>query len=265
MVHGPRVIRPAKRFPPRQVREAAAWKLHGMKTFTLPLIVLAAAIALPASADNDKQLQNVKGSVSFQKPNKAAKPLATQATIVLADRDYTITGDQSLAALTLPDSSRVLIGSTTKVQMAFFNQAKTANAKFIIFNGRTRFQVQHPTGAKANYIFQTPTGSIAVRGTEGDIGVENGQLTVNVYEVSDPALPVQVSLTNGQTLTVPPGKSLVANYVNGQIQAQVQNLTDQMVNEFSPDFGLPTNWAQLKQTLINEAKSKLCPPFIPVC
>jgi hypothetical protein len=240
-------------------------EVHRMKMFTLPLIALAAALTLPASADNDKQLQNVKGSVSFQKPNKAAKPLASQATIVLADRDYTITGNQSLAALTLPDSSRVMIGSMTKVQLAFFNQAQTANAKFIIFNGRTRFQVQHPAGAKANYIFQTPTGSIAVRGTEGDIGVENGQLIVNVYDVSDPTLPVQVSLTNGQVFTVPPGKSLVANYVNGQIQAQVQNLTDQVVGQFSSDFGYPSNWAQLKQTIINQARSKLCPPFIPVC
>lgn len=242
-----------------------AWKLQFMKPYALPLIALSAALALPASADNDKQLQNVKGSVSFQKPNKAAKPLAAQATIVLADRDYTITGNQSLAALTLPDSSRVMIGSQTKVQLAFFNQAQTATAKFIIFNGRTRFQVQHPNGVRANYTFQTPTASIAVRGTEGDIGVENGQLTVNVYDVSDPSLPVQVSLTNGQVFTLPPGKSLAASYVNGQIQATVQNLTDQMVNQFSPDFGVPANWAQLKQTIINQARSKLCPPFIPVC
>jgi len=50
--------------------------------------------------------------------------------------------------------------------MAFFNQAQIANAKFIIYRGRTRFKIEHPNGKPANYTFQTPTAQIAVRGTE---------------------------------------------------------------------------------------------------
>ena len=70
--------------------------------------------------------------------------------------------------------------------MACFNQSDIANAKFIVDHGRVRFQVEHPKGGKADYTFMTPTTHIAVRGTEGDIGVDGDQLTVNVYNTLSP-------------------------------------------------------------------------------
>jgi len=37
-------------------------------------------VAMPAAADSPgKSVQNLKGSVSYQKPNKTAKPIASQA------------------------------------------------------------------------------------------------------------------------------------------------------------------------------------------
>jgi len=230
----------------------------------------AAALPLAAAADNDKTLQNVRGHVAYQRGSAAQKPLATNATIVLADRDYAMTGAQSQGAVTLADSSRVTMGSDTKVQLAFFNQAGGNNAKFLLLNGKTRFEVQHPSGARANYTFSTPTADIAVRGTEGDISVERDQLQVNVYGVSDPSLPVAVTFTtgdkSGQTVVVKAGQSLIANYVNGIIQTQTQSLTDQVLAPFDTEFGNPVScWKcavdNLKNSLINQVKSRIPIPL----
>lgn len=208
--------------------------------------LIVASTTPPVAADGNKTVQNVKGSVSFQKPNKVAKPIAGQASIVLADKDVAITGLDSEAAVTLPDSSRVLVGADAKVQLAFFNRTDIANAKFVIYQGRFRFTVEHPAGAKANYTFQTPTGNIAVRGTQGDIGVAaDGTLSVNVYELSDPDLPVIVSTKDGQTFTIRAGQGFVGTYINGVVQAKVDDLKQQAIDQFSPDFGIPNGWNDL--------------------
>jgi len=217
-----------------------------IRALALAALILA-TLSIPVVADGTKTVQNVKGTVSYQKPNKPAKPIAGQASIVLADKDLTITGLDSEAAVTLPDSSRVLVGSDAKVQLAFFNQTAIANAKFVIYQGRFRFTVEHPSGAKANYTFQTPTGNVAVRGTQGDIGVaDDGTLSVNVYELSDPDLPVIVSTKDGKTYSLNVGQGFVGQYINGIVQGKVDDLKQQAVDQFSPDFGLPDNWAQLK-------------------
>ncbi|MBV9278344.1 MAG: FecR domain-containing protein [Candidatus Eremiobacteraeota bacterium] len=241
-----------------------------MKLITLCCAALVAALPLAASADNDKTLQSIHGRVAYQRGSAPQKPLAANATVVLADRDYAMTGSQSQGAVTLADSSRVTMGSDTKVQLAFFNQAAGNNAKFLVLNGRTRFEVQHPNGARANYVFSTPTADIAVRGTEGDIAVSQDQLQVNVYGVSDPKLPVAVTFTtgdkNGQTVVVNAGQSLVASYVNGIITTQTQTLTDQVLAPFNTEFGNPVScWKcavdNLKNSLINQVKSKIPIPF----
>ena len=198
--------------------------------------------AIPTRAGDDKQLQNMKGTVSYQVPSAPAKPLAPNATIALSDKDYAITGDGSEAAVTLADSSRVLVGSTSKVQLAFFNQVQGNNAKFVLYNGKVRFIVQHPQGAVANYTFQTATSEVAVRGTEGDISASGDTTQVNVYEVCNPSQPVVVTTKNGQHFSVVPGQSFVAQLVNGVIQTRVQALTQQMIDQFSGDFGVPTSW-----------------------
>lgn len=214
------------------------------------------AAATPTQAGDDKQLQNSKGSVSYQTSTGQPTPVAPNATVVLGDKDYAITGDASLATVGLPDSSRVLVGSESKVQLAFFNQAQGNNAKFLVLNGKVRFIVQHPQGAKANYTFQTATGSIAVRGTEGDIDVNGNTLQVNVYEVCDASQPVTVTTRDGQNFTLTPGHSLVARLVNGIVQAEIQSLTQQMIDRFSPDFGVPTSWDAAKGAIVGYASGQ---------
>jgi hypothetical protein len=229
-----------------------------MKSLALALACLiVASTSAPVAADGNKSVQNMKGSVSYQKPNKPAKPIANQASIVLADQDVTVTGLDSEAAVTLPDSSRVLVGADAKVQLAFFNQTAIANAKFVIYQGRFRFSVEHPSGAKANYTFQTPTGNVAVRGTQGDIGVaDDGTLSVNVYELSNPDLPVEVTTKDGKTFTLNAGQGFVGQIINGIIQGQISTLTNNAVNQFSPEFGVPTSWAALHQQLCDQATAR---------
>lgn len=228
------------------------------RSFVLGVTAFTYAAALsmfPAWAADEKSLQNMHGDVSYQVANGSSTVLAPNATTVLDERDYAITGAASLAAISLPDSSRVLVGSQSKVQLAAFNQAASTNAKFVVV-GKVRFIVQHPQGAKADYIFQTTTGSIAVRGTEGDIEQSGNDLRVNVYEVCDPSQPVVVTTPNGQSFQLVAGQSLAAQIVNGIVQAKVEQLTQGLIDQFSPDFGVPTSWDAAKGEIISAAQSQ---------
>ena len=80
------------------------------------LTFVAALCAFPASAADDKSLQNMKGSVSYGTSNKQT-PLAPNATTVLDDKDFATTGAASLAAISLPDSSQVLVGADSNVSL----------------------------------------------------------------------------------------------------------------------------------------------------
>ncbi|MGH7714598.1 MAG: FecR domain-containing protein, partial [Vulcanimicrobiaceae bacterium] len=176
--------------------------VRAVATAALALTML--VIPSNVRAASDKILANVKGSVSYEDSGKTT-PVAPNASIALADKDIAITGDVSLGQLQLPDSSVVTLGAQTRVQLAFFNQSDIANAQFVVYQGKTRFKVEHPQGAKANYTFVTPTSSIAVRGTEGDIGVDGDSLTVNVYAASQ---PVSVTFSGGKVQMVNAGQSL---------------------------------------------------------
>lgn len=207
-----------------------------------------------AAANDAKTLQNLKGAVDYQQPHATPNPLAPRATIALPDRDYTITGADSLAQLTLPEGSRVMIGANSKVELTRFDQAAIAHASFVIVRGQTRFAVIHPAGARADYVFHTSTATISVRGTQGDIGYDpSGTLRVNVYEVCNPALPVEVTTAAGETYTLTAGQSLLAKLVDGVVRVQIERLTQALIDRFSPDFGVPTSWNAAKGAIVSYA------------
>lgn len=214
-----------------------------MRVATAIFLGIALMVPIGVCAAADKQLENVKGAVSYQHGSASAHKLAHSASVLLNDNDLAMTGEASQAAVTLPDSSRVTMGSDTRVQLSFFNQAEQNSAKFIVYQGRTRFKVEHPSGAPANYTFVTPTASVAVRGTEGDIGVDGNDLVVNVYGLSDPNLPVLVSTNDGKQYTLKAGQQLLAKWVNGKIQATIGALTQQALAQFN-ELGAPvSDWA----------------------
>ena len=217
-----------------------------MKALSASLLtVLLALVPLTASpADTDKTLQNVKGSVTYGAGNPPTNKLGVKASTPLNNNDYAATGADSLATLTLPDSSQILMGSNASVQMVSFNQADIAHARFVVV-GKMRFTVNHPSGAQADYHFQTTTGEIAVRGTVGDIFAQpGGGLQVNVYALSTPTLPVQVTLVNGQVFTLAAGQSLVATAAAGAVTASVTAVSQSMFTPFS-ELGAPANAGSL--------------------
>jgi hypothetical protein len=202
------------------------------------------ALTLPpprALAAPDKTLHNVKGSVSYESAAGTQRPLAPHASISLEDNASAITGDNSLGGIVLPDSSRIVLGSNSKVKLVSFNQAAIASANFVVA-GKVRFKVEHPNGSRANYTFQTPTAQIAVRGTEGDILSDplSGNVQINVYQLSDPSLPVQVTLSNGQVFTLAAGQSLTISAAAGVISGTVSTVSQTAFQPFQ-EFGAPSN------------------------
>ena len=249
---------------------ARSLRTPGMKAAVATLLALAAIGApQPAHADANKMLTNVKGSVSYDRSGKTGK-LVPAASIAMAAQDWAETGDASQARVTLPDSSRVLMASDTRVQMVRFDQADIAHAQFVVDHGKVRFQVEHPTGTQSDYTFKTPSANIAVRGTEGDIGVDDNGLTVNVYNsnttntsTNAPA-PVEVTLITGKNagkvLQIFPGQSLVAKLVNGVLKLEINRITDQAMNEFA-ELGIPTNVQQASDAAMAKARALL--PALP--
>jgi Na+/proline symporter len=231
---------------------------------TTALTIALALVPSSGAAQNaDNILINVKGQVAYEHDG-ATHELVPAVRHPLIDADYASTQSNSQAQVALPDSSLVTLGADTRVQMAFFHQTDIANAKFVIYQGKTRFAIQHPAGQKANYVFTTPTSNIAVRGTEGDIAVDDDDLTVNVYNSTTDGAAVEVTFTQGDkigtTVQIFPGQSLVANLVNGIIQSHVSALTQTAIDEFS-ELGVPTSVDQAKSTVINKVKSALHLPF----
>jgi len=242
----------ARSLNPPAIRTAAA------TVFALILAI----VPLTARSDDDKVLTNVKGAVSYERSG-TPHSLVPKVKQLLTDNDTAVTQTDSQAQVALPDSSIVTLGALTRVQLAFFNQTDIANAKFVVYQGKTRFQVQHPQGQKANYTFVTPTTQIAVRGTEGDIEVDQNNLTLNVYNSSQPdgvAVTYTAGNLAGTTVKVLPGQSLVANLVNGVINAQINRLTQAAINEFS-ELGVPTSAQGVENTVINRVRGAIKLPF----
>jgi hypothetical protein len=204
--------------------------------------VLGATCTVAAvAAQSDILLTNVHGSVAYVSyPTGDSRDIAPNANVVVRDDDVAKTGDRSMAAVMLPDSSKVILASNTAIKLDTFSQESVAQAHFVVAYGKLRFRVEHPAGAKGNFTFSTPTGEIAVRGTEGDISVDPFDgVRVNVYHLSDPALPVHVSMINGLTFDIPAGQKIWMRWQSGTLVGKVLPLTPAEIDRFS-ELGPPT-------------------------
>jgi len=223
-----------------------------MKALSSAMLALTIAalpiVGLPQS--NEKQLKNLEGSVTYGATATPTTKLGRNSSTALSDNDYAATAASSKATISLPDSSVVTVGENSNVQMKNFDNAGGTNTARFVVVGKVRFQVEHPGGAKANYTFQTPTGQIAVRGTVGDIFATLGQgggpggLQVNVYALTNPALPVQVTLVNGQVFTLAAGQSLVVTSTAGALVGSVGAVSNTTFAPFS-QLGTPVNASSL--------------------
>lgn len=201
--------------------------------------VLAASAVGTALAGPAKVLQNLKGSVSYRSPHGLRRAVALRASVLVRDRDVASTGAASLGVLTLPDSSRIMLGQRTRVRVGLFQPGAVAKARFVVYNGQMRFTVEHPHGARANYVFQTPVASIAVRGTIGDISVDvvDG-MRLNVYHLSSPNLPVIVQTVYGQRFVLRGGQKVWVRWLNGRLVGRETALSKAEIDRFA-QFGAP--------------------------
>lgn len=129
--------------------------------------LLAAALAASPAAEPGKQLARVAGTVQYQLGERAPYHLIF-GEIELPDDAVAVTLAASQAELRLADSSQIDIGARTRVRVGAFDAAGTGAANVVTLTvGALHFVVRHPAGARANYLFVTPTSQIAVRGTDG--------------------------------------------------------------------------------------------------
>ena len=204
--------------------------------------VLASLLGVEALASQaDIQLQNLHGAVTYVAyPTGEAHDVAVNANVAVKDDDVAKTGDRSMAGITLPDSSEVILASNTAIKLDTFDAATVAKAHFVVAYGKMRFRVKHPAGAQANFTFTTPTGEIAVRGTEGDISVDPFDgVRVNVYHLSDAALPVHVAMINGLNFDIPAGQKIWMRWQSGTLVGKVLPLTQAEIDRFS-ELGPPS-------------------------
>jgi hypothetical protein len=167
------------------------------------LAVTAGASAVAADAPNN--LARDRGDVAYALPAAVASTRPVVGRIALPDDARAITGFRAAATLTLPDSSTVEIGDRTDVRIGAFRT--DAKQTFDLRHGALRFTIRHPQGARADYVFRTPTSQLAVRGTlaylvSGPNGDQIYCVDCAPGDVVAQAAGESYAIASGQTLNV---------------------------------------------------------------
>jgi FecR protein len=133
------------------------------------LFLLVALGAPAAKAEgSDKQFSRVRGTLQYQLHRQDPfRDIAAQLN--LPDDAVAVTLADSQGLLRLPDSSEIDVGSKARFRVGAFSSVVGKPNIITLELGAMHFIVRHPQGARANYVFITPTSQIAVRGTEGYI------------------------------------------------------------------------------------------------
>ena len=206
--------------------------LHfGAKRVLGAACIAALLLPLAASGATDKQLSRQKGNVTYVDPTGVTHTVAGE--IVVSDDATAETGRASLALLSMPDSSEISLGENTKIKVGVFNNASGKGQSITVNGGALRFAVRHPSGAKSNYQFTTPTSQIAVRGTEGYlvVGDRGTQLVCTKCEPGDVTIlvgGVLAAIVTGQVFTVLGPSGAASTSVS-----TVSNFNNPAVNQFS--------------------------------
>ncbi len=118
-------------------------------------------------AAQDTDLRAVRGQVGYQQ-TKDAPFTRVFGSYVIGDDQIAVTRVSSNALLRLADSSEVALGALTTIQVGAITQAAaTAPTSMTLVAGAIRFAVKHAAGRASNYLFQTVSSQLAVRGTIG--------------------------------------------------------------------------------------------------
>ncbi len=141
-----------------------------------------------------------------------ASLLNARGVFTLKPRDALLPGDQidtrggGRVVIELTDGSLIIVQPGSRVQLKDFRSANSLRELFEITLGWVRVKIHHFGGRPNPYRVNSPTASIAVRGTEFDVRVVASETRVIVYE----GLVEVTNLTDPQQRAlVEPGRGVI--------------------------------------------------------
>jgi hypothetical protein len=147
--------------------------------------------------------------------------------------------------INLSDGSLVVIDPQSVIQIKDFRQAESLRELFEITLGKVRVKINHYAGRPNPYRMNSPTASIAVRGTEFSIEVgASGETKVIVYEgavqvtsLTDPNQSVLVEA--GRGVMVDTGRDFHMLGADGNLIARAARDRDRRAGDVEPPPNLP--------------------------
>jgi hypothetical protein len=181
------------------------------------LTLLVSVFCLTARAQGftpvEARISSVSGSVLFSGSTGQPRSIA-QRGLALAPGSVLDTTGGGKAVVALTDGSIVIVQPDSVVTFKDFQQAGSLRELFEITLGQVRVRINHFAGRPNPYRMNSPTASIAVRGTEFTITVDRtGETRVVVFEgavevtsLADPSRHALIE--SGQGILVAPGFDL---------------------------------------------------------
>ncbi len=140
---------------------------------------------------------------------------------VLAPGDAIDTRSGGQVVISLTDGSQVIVQPGSLVVLKDYRAADSLRELLEILAGRVRIKVNHFGGRANPYRINSPTASIAVRGTEFEVAIDaTGNTQVSVYEG---VVEVASRLDPAQKVLVEPGRSVIIR-PNGEVRFFVAGL-----------------------------------------
>ena len=129
----------------------------------------------------EARVTSVRGRAVISRQASAAASIARGATVLPGDEIDTRAGGR--VAIELGDGSLVIVQPGSLVVVQDYRNASSVRELLQITVGRVRVRINHLGGRPNPYRINSPTASIAVRGTEFSVAVEApGDTEVVVYE-----------------------------------------------------------------------------------
>jgi hypothetical protein len=172
-------------------------------TFGAVLALLFTAVAAAQSTSVVARTSSVSGPAVLTSPG--LNPLVLTAGYILNPGDRIDTRGGGKVVIDLSDGSMVVVSPESVVVLKDYRAASTLRELFEISLGMVRVKINHFAGKPNPYRMNSPTASIAVRGTEFSIEVDaEGATQVVVFEgavevssLTDPARRVLIEAGRG--------------------------------------------------------------------
>jgi len=147
---------------------------------------LAAYIAISSLCLTGTALAAAEGTAVGVRPDALARAASDERTLVVgADvsvGETIVTGPRGNVQLLFDDQTRLVVGPGSTLQIETYLLAGSAADRFAINALAGTFRFISGNSPKSAYSIDTPTASIAVRGTEFDLTVGGGRSFVLLYE-----------------------------------------------------------------------------------